>query len=215
MPMKFADLIEKWKTLEPGEGGSEETCRMMRQIVLDMPAFMTVIESNYRCAGMFKSYMKSALASALEKFKSGGKLSDEPAPESILSLLDHFVEQIASKQHCTTDATILRWASVGQEVNSLPPKMPSHTQVKKEEGLHSLLTAAKPPHQKQQTYRTHVRNARASVPGNAAPLRADSLRLLPPLKATPAQTSNLLGPGLARPADVPSMTDEEICDALY
>ena len=121
--MKFADLIEKWKTLEPGEGGSEETCRMMRQIVLDMPAFMTVIESNYRCAGMFKSYMKSALASALEKFKSGGKLSDEPAPESILSLLDHFVEQIASKQHCTTDATILRWASVGQEVNSLPPKM--------------------------------------------------------------------------------------------
>ena len=93
-----------------------------------------------------------------------------------------------------------------------PPKMPSHTQVKKEEGLHSLLTAANPPLQKKQTYRTHVR---ASVPGNAVPLRADSLRLLPPLRATPAQTSNLLGPGLAWPADVPLMTDEEICDALY
>lgn len=109
--MKFADIVNMWHTADPA---SCAEANVMKECVTS-PAFMSVVEANYRGCGLTKTAVKQRsleLTNAILK----GKLGQANCDTSVHGVACHVVAQL-SKTQDSTDPIVGRWQRISREFN--------------------------------------------------------------------------------------------------
>lgn len=107
--MKFADIVNMWRTADPASCADAD---VMRECVTS-PAFMSVVESNYRGCGLAKTAVKQR-SLELTNMILKGELGDPVCTASVHGLACHVVAQL-SKSQDSADPVVGRWQRISRE----------------------------------------------------------------------------------------------------
>lgn len=115
---KWEDIVHRMFELETTHAHRQWDAKTVRSLK-DMPAFMAVLEGNYRHSGVLKRVLKAKLIQRLDEIVNGSPLKEFDESHSLVPMATYLVQKCKFHIHAA-DATVCRWATVSEELYNNP-----------------------------------------------------------------------------------------------
>lgn len=112
---RWTDLVHRMFELETTHEHRQSDAKALKRLKY-MPAFMTILEGNYRGSGILKRIIKAKFTQLMDDIVSGAPSPDFDESQSVVPMATHLVQQCKLHIHAA-DVTVCRWATVSEELD--------------------------------------------------------------------------------------------------